>query len=147
VDDEEYITSGIQNLLADDYTVLVAESGYKAFEMIKAKSPKIDLVLLDIGMPKKTGNQWVSEFRDEDPSLVVVMLTAFREDIDLIVYTLRAGASDYLMKPATSRILREKLKKMLNQKLLRDCYSQWMGTKHYRIKGSSTATVQHKFER
>jgi DNA-binding response OmpR family regulator len=58
----------------------------------------VDLVLLDIGLPDIDGTAFARELRAAHPDLVIVMLTARNEEID-VVLGLDAGADDYLTKP------------------------------------------------
>jgi DNA-binding response OmpR family regulator len=57
-----------------------------------------ELVLLDLGLPDVDGVQVCREIRLREPDCVLVMLTARRDEIDVIV-GLEAGADDYLTKP------------------------------------------------
>ena len=57
-----------------------------------------DLVLLDLGLPDLDGIEVCRRLRLDQPSTVIVVLTARREEIDVVV-GLEAGADDYLTKP------------------------------------------------
>ena len=126
VDDEPHVLTGVEMALTDEFEVLMANSAKEAFEMLKTQKPPIDLVLLDIGMPEKSGDQCVEEIKKFDPYIVVVMLTAF-DDFDLIIQTIRAGASDYITKPFLNRKLLEKVSYLIQYKLIRQQVTQWMG--------------------
>jgi DNA-binding NtrC family response regulator len=137
VDDELGVCRLMVKLLSPHFTVLKAHDGQQAYDIIKAKNPVVDMVLLDIGMPGLPGDKWVSNFRDLDPRLSVAMLTAYKEDIDLIVLSMRAGATDYLTKPFDPDLLVEKIKRMIAQKQFNHVLGTWMQTPHFRLKGSA----------
>ena len=56
---------------------------------------RFDLVLLDVGMPEKSGTEFLSELTLEHPNLAVVMLTG-NADVSIAVQTLREGAKTRL---------------------------------------------------
>ena len=104
VDDEPRILSFLaENLRADDYTVLAAESGEEALEMLADTRP--DLVLLDVVLPGISGLDLCRRLRAGDgvndpwdPALPIIMLSAKAESNDR-VRGLERGADDYLVKP------------------------------------------------
>ncbi len=86
-------------------------AGYKAFEaadgeagLSAAIGAEIDLVLLDILLPKKDGFAVLEELRRARPALPIIMLTAKGAEEDR-VRGLRGGADDYVVKPFSVREL------------------------------------------
>ncbi|MGE4169620.1 MAG: response regulator [Candidatus Margulisiibacteriota bacterium] len=129
IDDEPHMLDGIEMALITEFTVLKTTSGEDALEKITAtrtSETSIDLILLDIGMPGKSGDKWVSEFKAANPNIPIVMLTAFK-DTDLIVKTLRSGATDYVTKPFLNHKLVEKLSSIVQAKLMSARLLKWMG--------------------
>ena len=59
---------------------------------------RFDLVVLDIALPGKSGLQWLRELREAGVGSEVVLITAFA-DLDTAIEALRAGASDFILKP------------------------------------------------
>jgi DNA-binding NtrC family response regulator len=57
-----------------------------------------DLLVAEIRLPGKTGLAWVQELRDQGSSLEVIFITA-HADLETAIGALRAGASDFLLKP------------------------------------------------
>ena len=57
-----------------------------------------DLIVLDISLPGKNGVAWLKELRDQGYSGEVILITAFA-DLDTAIEALRAGASDFILKP------------------------------------------------
>lgn len=83
-------------LKKDGYGVRTAFSGEAA--MITITEELIDLVLLDIKLPKMNGLELLAKIKDRDPDLLVIMITALT-DAQPAVEAMRAGAYDYLLKP------------------------------------------------
>ena len=96
VDDDEMNLTRTRIILKKNYDVLLASSGMEALHILKTR--KIDLVLLDIEMPKMNGFvtfQRMKEFVDEIP---VIFLTASGLEGD-VVSAIKLGAVNYLKKP------------------------------------------------
>ncbi|MET4780418.1 response regulator transcription factor [Glaciihabitans sp. UYNi722] len=97
VEDDPTIGSSLQSALgAADYQVTWEKTGFAAIERARTAPP--DLVLLDLGLPDVDGLTVCRELRMILPASVIVVLTARREQID-IVSGLESGADDYLLKP------------------------------------------------
>jgi DNA-binding NtrC family response regulator len=76
--------------------VACAGSAEDADELLRRH--RFDLVVLDIALPGKTGIAWLRELRDAGVGSEVVLITAFA-DLDTAIEALRAGASDFILKP------------------------------------------------
>jgi DNA-binding response OmpR family regulator len=97
VEDDTTIGDGLrQALQAQRYAVAWVTSGADALEL--ADRDPHDLVLLDLRLPDLDGVEVCRRLRATHPALTIVMLTARRDEIDVIV-GLDAGADDYLTKP------------------------------------------------
>ncbi len=105
VDDEPIIRQVLWNYLSQSYRVLSANSGPEALEILNKQS--VDLVLLDVMMPKMSGYEVCSELRKQHAlaRLPVIFLTAKSQVSDRVV-GLAAGANDFLTKP----VARDELK-------------------------------------
>ncbi len=107
VDDEKPIADILKfNLEKEGYDVVVAYDGQEAVN--KAYKEKVDLVLLDIMLPKKDGFQVLKEIRKELET-PVLMLTAKEEEVDKVL-GLELGADDYITKPFSIRELIARVK-------------------------------------
>jgi two-component system, OmpR family, copper resistance phosphate regulon response regulator CusR len=96
-EDEARIASFLEKgLRANGFTTEVAADGDKALRL--ARSGKFDLLILDLGLPRKHGFELLRELRAEDRRLPVVILTA-RDSIQDTVAGLEHGADDYIAKP------------------------------------------------
>ncbi len=97
VDDEPGMLSFLQRALASRCGVVdVAESVEAAEPMLRRRL--YDLVVLDIALPGRSGIEWLHQLRDEGCAGDVVLMTAYA-DLDTAIDALRAGASDFLLKP------------------------------------------------
>lgn len=97
VDDEEELLFGLQDRLeSEGYAVLVARDGEEALDV--AAREKLDCIVLDVGLPKKSGFEVCEELRRRSDRTAILMLTARGEVTDR-VHGLRIGADDYLVKP------------------------------------------------
>lgn len=97
IDDEASIRRTLKEILEfEKYQVLEAPDGYVAIEIFK-KSP-IDVVLLDIKMPKMDGLE-VLDFLQEINSEIPVIMISGHGSIDTAVEAVKKGAFDYISKP------------------------------------------------
>lgn len=122
VDDEEDLTLGYSRcLLKVGYEVKTASSGEEALNMLKKEI--FDLVLLDIRLPIIDGMEVLSRALENDPDLVIIMITA-HGSVQSAVDAMRLGAYDYLMKGFDHKELRVVVKKALDVHKLRREVSQ-----------------------
>lgn len=95
VDDEPEILKLFETILADDYTVHVADSGENALEIM---DDHIDACLIDRRMPGLTGSEVVHRLRADGFDQPVAMVTAVEPDFDVI----DLGFDDYVVKPVSA---------------------------------------------
>jgi two-component system alkaline phosphatase synthesis response regulator PhoP len=97
VEDEAAIARGLVfNLRRKGYEVDLAEDGGAALE--KAGSRSFDLIVLDVRLPVTDGFEVCRRLRADGLFVPILMLTA-RDQPDDIVYGLKSGADDYMVKP------------------------------------------------
>jgi len=96
VDDEEGPRLSLQFIFKDDYDILMASNGPAAIEL--AQNNRIDVAVLDIRMSGMSGIEVLERLKFVDPSIEVVMMTAF-ETTDTMRQALRLRACDYINKP------------------------------------------------
>ena len=112
VDDEEDIRDMIEiYLMNEGFIVLKAQDGIEALEILK--SHEIDLMVLDIMMPKMDGVRTCLKVR-EDKKLPIIMLSAKGQDSDKIL-GLNIGADDYVTKPFNPLELIARIKSQLRR--------------------------------
>jgi two-component system, OmpR family, KDP operon response regulator KdpE len=95
IDDEVQMRRLLQLTLEPTYHLKFAETGKDG--IIKAGSERLDLIILDLGLPDIDGLSVLKEIR-EWATLPVIILTV-RNTEDDIISCLNAGADDYLIKP------------------------------------------------
>ena len=96
VDDEPLIVKGLRYTLEQEgYEILTAADGEEALQVFFEQP--VDLVLLDVMLPKLDGIQVCQRIR-ESSNVPILMLTAKGEDMDKIL-GLEYGADDYITKP------------------------------------------------
>lgn len=97
VDDDNGLRLTVSSALGDaSYLVDQAQDGEEAINKVRANS--YNLVLLDVNMPRLNGIDALKQIKAYDPSIIVIMLTAYSNVRDAIEAT-REGAYNYLEKP------------------------------------------------
>jgi two-component system, NtrC family, response regulator HydG len=97
VDDDPAHARMLRTLISDwGYEVVLADDGDTGVEQVKSIS--FNIVLLDMKMKRMSGMDALSQIREFNPSLPVVMMTAY-SSVDTAVEALKTGAYDYLTKP------------------------------------------------
>ena len=103
-DDESRMRKLIKDFLkAKQYTILEAEDGERAVEVFEENKDKINLVLLDVMMPKLDGWSVLRHIR-QDSKVPVIMLTARGEEQDEL-FGFELGVDEYISKPFSPKIL------------------------------------------
>jgi len=95
-DDEESVRASVQLVLERDYQLVFASDGEEALKQFAAQP--VDLVLLDIKMPKLGGLDVLKTLMSRQPVPRVLMLTAYHS-VELAQRATQAGAIDYVSKP------------------------------------------------
>ena len=112
VDDEKALVKGIKfNLEMDGLEVETAYDGEEAVEKVRAGG--IDLIIMDLMMPKKSGLDACLEIRSFS-KLPIIMLTAKSEDNDKII-GFEYGADDYVTKPFNILELKARVRALLRR--------------------------------
>ncbi|HOO55598.1 MAG TPA: response regulator [bacterium] len=113
VDDSPVVVEAVREaLLTDSFNVHTASDGIEALDMVK--NNHIDLILLDIDMPRMNGYQ-LCKILKRDPNfknIPIVMLTAKSSDADRI-WGLKAGSDEYLTKPFNYAKVKEVIKRFI----------------------------------
>jgi two-component system, chemotaxis family, chemotaxis protein CheY len=111
VDDSKTMRAILRKILSElGYEALEAADGKEALKVMEAEKTKVRLVLTDWNMPVMNGLDLLKQLRRdrERSSLIVIMITTETES-EYMVAALEAGANEYVMKPFTKDILKEKL--------------------------------------
>ncbi|MGH6637809.1 MAG: sigma-54-dependent transcriptional regulator [Polaromonas sp.] len=97
VDDEPGMCHFVEKTLAPRVGQVRAAGSAEEAELL-LQQHRFDLVILDISMPGKSGIALLKELREQGNSCEVMLITAYA-DLDTAIEALRAGASDFLLKP------------------------------------------------
>ncbi|MDF2908427.1 MAG: vanR2, partial [Herbinix sp.] len=115
VDDDREIVKAIDKLLSmEGYEVLKAYNGLEAMEVLI--NQEVQLLLLDIMMPKLDGLSTTMKIR-EKKNIPIILLSAKSEESDKIL-GLTMGADDYITKPYHPQELLARVKSQLRRYLL-----------------------------
>jgi PAS domain S-box-containing protein len=105
VDDEPAIRFTNRLILEDaGYKVITAENGCEALEVFKNRQTDIDLIILDMIMPKMYGNECFYKLKQIDPQVKVILCSGFPQDADINEMK-RAGMVAFICKPCKSHEL------------------------------------------
>jgi signal transduction histidine kinase/ligand-binding sensor domain-containing protein/CheY-like chemotaxis protein len=114
VDDNEQITSLLENILSDRYKIYKANDGRKALAVLEAN--RIDLVISDIWMPEMDGLVLCKKIKEniQTSHIPVILLTA-KSEIEDRIEGLQVGADSYIPKPFHPEHLFVRIEKLLEQ--------------------------------
>ena len=116
VEDDRHISKLIKyNLEKAGFVCVVTPTGEEALEMLNKHS--VDLIILDIMLPKMDGFQVCKQVRQSEkfPAVPIIILTAKGEEVDRVV-GFELGADDYVVKPFSPRELILRAKAILKRK-------------------------------
>ena len=122
VDDDPDMRETLQIILeAAGHTVVTAADGEECLARLKTECP--DLLILDLLMPKMDGFAVCKELKDprrtKYAKMPIIILTSVREDASQRRYELETGVrldvDDYVEKPIESKVLQERVAKILNK--------------------------------
>jgi len=115
IDDTEFMVKLISDILTDaGYEVVTASGGAEG--LLKVRSEKPDLVLLDVVMPDMDGFEVCRILRDDESNnlMPIIILTA-QDDEDNKLTGLELGADDYIIKPFNPRELLSRVRNTLKR--------------------------------
>lgn len=116
VDDDKILQENVkQALLFHNFIVDVANNGKEALQAVYRE--KYDLVVMDVNMPEMDGISALTEIKKVDPSVIVLILTAF-SNVQDAVKVVKEGAYNYLEKPISSENLVALVKRALKARSL-----------------------------
>lgn len=110
LDDHPLILQGLENVLSASGNISLAgvyQDGAALVAGLKSNSP--DVLLLDIQMPGKSGDEWMTEILEQCPDLKIIAFT----NIDSLLYVynmFKLGAKGYVLKSAHPRYLLDSIR-------------------------------------
>jgi len=108
-----------RNIRREGYLVEIEDNGAKALSLLS--SGNFDLALWELQLPDLNGLEMLTRIRT-DPRLqhIPVVLLSERQDWDMLIRCIEAGADDYLPKPFNPALLKARIRASIERKLLRD---------------------------
>jgi DNA-binding response OmpR family regulator len=113
IEDDPAILAGLQLSLRENYEVLGIDDGLAGYEA--ARKENIDLIILDLMLPGKSGNEICSDLRKAGVETPILMLTARKLETDKVL-GLELGADDYVTKPFGIPELKARIKALLRRR-------------------------------
>ncbi len=110
-DDEIQLQLQRSLLMHEGYNVYATADGPQGIGIFKRT--RMDLVLLDLGLPSMSGIEVLKELRRLDPAAKVIVITGY-PSVESSVVALRAGAWDYVQKPVNIPVLLKKVSNALS---------------------------------
>jgi PAS domain S-box-containing protein len=105
VDDEEIVRSSLERFFRDSqFTVLTAGDGEEALAVYRREKDKIDVILLDLVMPRKSGRDTFYELKAINPAARIIVSSGFAHDTNVMAL-IQDGASAFIQKPYRFREL------------------------------------------
>ena len=111
VDDDETMVELLSSKLrAEGYEIFVAGNGHKGLAEVKKIGP--DLIITDLMMPEMDGLDFILQVRKNDEDIPILGISGFPGKKEVAI---NLGATDFLEKPTSPRILMQKIKDLLAQ--------------------------------
>ena len=97
VDDEKNVLSSFRKILSQEgYEIFTTNNAEQGLSV--AKDASIDLLIMDIKMPGMSGLEAFARFKEIDPKILIIIMTAYGT-IDTAIEAMQLGAYDYIIKP------------------------------------------------
>lgn len=102
----------------EGYEVIIANDGAEGIKRLK--DSKVNVVLTDLRLPKKSGIEVLKASKEENPLIPVIVMTAYGS-VETAVNAMKTGAYDFITKPLDTDYLQLLIKRSLkNQRLIRE---------------------------
>ncbi len=115
VDDEDLVRSTASSILKKcGYKVLTATDGINGVEIYSQKKDEITAVLMDLVMPRKSGEKAYLEMKKINPEIKVLLSSGFRQD-ERVDIALSHGINGFIQKPYTLEKLAQSIYNLINE--------------------------------
>jgi DNA-binding NtrC family response regulator len=116
VDDDDEVRNLGQILLEEyGYTVLLAENGAEALKIYRRELNRIDLIILDLYMPQKSGRDALADILKLNPQAKVIIYSGF-DKVNHIQEMLEMGAKRFIQKPFRMKQILKDIREVLDNK-------------------------------
>lgn len=119
-DDQIIVREGLKKILSLNEEIKVvceAGNGYEAISMLSGHV--IDVILMDVRMPKMDGIQATMKIKEQYPAVKIIILTTFNED-EYLFEGIKNGISGYLLKDSEIDYLIKSIKEAYQDKMIFD---------------------------
>lgn len=114
VDDSSFMRKLTKNMLLDDGGILIADEARNGEEAVQKITDDIDVVLLDIEMPKMTGLEVLTEWHRTNKRVPVIMFSSLTKNgAEETIKALNLGAFDFIEKPSNPVLLNQKREEII----------------------------------
>jgi len=111
-DDHAIVREGLRALIGTKPDMeLVGEAADGVEAVLKARSLRPDVILLDLVMPRKDGIEAIGEIKRENPKARILVLTSFAED-EKVFPAIQSGALGYLLKDSSPQELLQAIREV-----------------------------------
>lgn len=118
IEDEEEIREVVKHhLVKASYDVVEASNGEEAIQKIRegSNAAEVDAIISDIRMPKINGIEAMGYFKQEFPTVPMIIMTGYPET-EMAVDLLKKGIKDYLVKPVEKEVLLAAVDKAITER-------------------------------
>jgi DNA-binding NtrC family response regulator len=114
VDDRPILLQSFKQMFKEKYEILTANSADAALSIVE-QDVEIDLIILDVEMPGRKGNEIIVELRQALPNCAILIQTAYKA-VDVAIESFQKGALDYINKSEPPARIEEKIESLLAMK-------------------------------
>lgn len=116
VDDEVIVKKSLEEVLKDEYSILQAENGEVALNMLAIHAEKIVAIVLDMVMPVMDGLTFLEHFRNyQEYNNIPVIVATSNDDEGVEKKCLEYGVWDFVMKPYNPFLLQFRIKNVIDK--------------------------------
>jgi diguanylate cyclase (GGDEF)-like protein len=142
VDDDKLMRGVLAEILRNyGYGVITASNGTDAIEQLESR--RVDLVVTDLIMPQMSGIDLIRLGRREFPDIDFIVITA-SNSVDIAVETMKAGATDYIVKPFHLEQIRIVVARALEMRRLREQAKKAEFYKHLAERDGLTGLLNYR---
>ena len=110
-DDEEGIRESLKLIFEKEYELLFATNGFEAIDRVKKNA--IDIVIMDIKMPRMDGIETMRKLKEIKPDLKILVTSGYKS-VETAKEAVSAGASDYMVKPFDRKEIASAIKRLVS---------------------------------
>ncbi|WOT05348.1 sigma-54-dependent transcriptional regulator [Shewanella youngdeokensis] len=117
VDDEPGMRSFLKKALTKKFALVEVASSVEEAEQLRSRC-HFDLLVVDIRLPGRSGIEWHEALNDQERRSDIIFMTGYA-DMDVAIKALRAGASDFIMKPFHLEQMMKSVDRCIERRLLK----------------------------